>query len=99
MLASLVVLDHVASAHGMATPAEHQLPGGQGEHCVAAASPRPRPTAPASHGVGADEPSPHHDALVQTSQAVAPSPPWKRREGGVGCVGWEGVEEHLKEGA
>ena len=72
----LVLLDHVPAAHGMATPAKHHEPAGHGSHCDLRLSPRRRPTVPASHGVGADEPTPHQLCSVHSSHAVAPSSPW-----------------------
>jgi len=70
MLISRVVLDHVPVPHGISLPAEHQLPAGHGWQSSALARPSPTPTVPASHGVGAELPSPHHEDSMHVLQAV-----------------------------
>ena len=56
----------------ISTPAEHHEPGGQGAQPSLLLRPSFRPTVPASHGAGDDEPSAHHDATEHVLHAVAP---------------------------
>tara|TARA_B110001452_G_scaffold100109_1_gene83003 strand:+ start:531 stop:761 length:231 start_codon:yes stop_codon:yes gene_type:complete len=76
MLTSRNVLDHVPAPHGISLPAEHQLPAGHGWQFSALTRPSPTPTVPASHGVGVELPSPHHDDSMHVSHAVWPGSFW-----------------------
>ena len=72
-----VALLWVSFGHGIALPAEHQYPASHAAHSELLLSPSPQPTLPAWQGVGAEEPSAHHDESVHTLHAVAPSAAWK----------------------
>jgi hypothetical protein len=76
MLDAFVALDQVPAAHGMATPAEHQLPAGHSAHSSALLSPGAFPTLPSLHGVGAELPSAHQLCTVHSVQFLAPSLSW-----------------------
>ena len=65
----------VEGPQGKATPVLHHEPGGHAAHSSALRSPVTLPTVPAAQGVGAELPAPHHEAIGQTSHAVAPSAP------------------------
>ena len=65
-LEALISSLKVEGPQGKATPVLHQEPCGHGAHSSALRSPATLPTVPAAHGVGAELPAPHHEAIGHT---------------------------------